>query len=116
MTEEVFDFLHSLQEARRQGRPTEVKNVTAVRGGRLITLPELSFEAWLEIKTKRWAGFTTKNLKEIRGTSRMAYSRCLDGYVYLYRKGVLAVWDWLENDTALAILDRMGTASGKQQL
>jgi hypothetical protein len=116
MTEEVFDFLHFLQSARRQGRRTKVKKVTAVRGGRLMTLPELSFEAWLEIKANRWASFSTKGFTEIRGTRRSAYARCMDGYVYLTRKGVHAVWDWLENDAALAILDRMGTASSKQQL
>jgi hypothetical protein len=95
MTEEVFDFLRSLQEARRRGRRTKVK--------------ELSFEAWLEIKSNRWASFWTKERTEIRGTSRSAYPRCMDGYVYLTRKGVHAVWDWLENYRALAILGRMAS-------
>jgi hypothetical protein len=114
MTEAVFDFLHSLQAARREGRRTEVKNVTAVCGGQSITLPELSFEAWLEIKANRWASFSTKESREIRGTNGSAYARCMDGYVYLTRKGVYAVWDWLENYAALAVLERMSSASGNQ--
>ena len=95
MTDEVLHFLSGLQEACRRGRGTKVE--------------ELSFEAWLEIKANRWASFWTKGRTEIRGTSRSAYARCMDGYVYLTRKGVHAVWDEHDNRHALAILGRMAS-------
>lgn len=94
MTDEVLDFLSGLQDGCRRGLRMKVK--------------ELSFEAWLEIKANRWAAFTTKERKEIRGTSLLAYVRCQDGYVQPTRKGLHAVWDEHQNRLALAILDRMG--------
>jgi hypothetical protein len=100
MTNEVLDFLSDLQDARRCGRRKKVK--------------DLSFEAWLEIKTNRWAIFTTNERKEIRGTSRLAYFRCKDGYVQPTRKGLHAVWDEHENRYALAVLERMSVVSGNQ--
>jgi hypothetical protein len=94
MTDEALDFLSGLQDACRRGRRTKVK--------------ELSFEAWLEIKANRWAIFSTADDREIRGTSRLAYFRCKDGYVQPSRKGLHAVWDEHENRHALAVLDRLG--------
>src|SRR5690242_19035681 len=96
MTDEVLHFLSGLQAATRRGRRTKVK--------------DLSFEAWLAIKTNRWAIFTTKERREIRGTNGLAYVRCKDGYVQPARKGLDAVWDEYDNREALAILDRMGQA------
>jgi hypothetical protein len=98
MTDEVLDFLSGLQDGCRRGRRMKVK--------------ELSFEAWLEIKANRWAAFTTKERKEIRGTSRLAYIRCKESYVQPTRKGLYAVSDEHENRFALALLDRMGQAGG----
>jgi len=98
MTGEILDFLSGLQDACRRGRRTKVK--------------DSSFEAGLEIKANRWGCFTTKHFKEIRGTGRLAYFHCKNGYVQPTRKGLHAVWDWHENYFALAILDRMGHAGG----
>jgi hypothetical protein len=94
MTDEVLDFLSGLQEACRRGQRTKVE--------------ELSFEAWLEIKSNRWAIFESEEGREIRGTHRLAYSRCMDGYVRPTRKGLHGVCDEHENRFALALLDRMG--------
>jgi hypothetical protein len=98
MTDEVLDFLSGLQEACRRGWRTKVK--------------EVSFEAWLEIKSNRWATFTTKGGRQLRGTNWFAYHRCKAGYVLLTRKGLHAVWDWHENHFALAKLERMSAVSG----
>jgi hypothetical protein len=92
--------------------PIDVLRDYTCRRGRRTKVKELSFEAWLEIKANPWTAFTTKECKEIRGTSRLAYFRCKDGYVQPTRKGFHAIWDEHENRFALNVLDCMGQAGG----